>query len=317
MIQYVYPRLYVAGEDDAGAVRQWDGAVLYLEPADDAQPHRLALDVSPDEPLEPDAIRQGADFIQAQIAAGREVVVVAPYGTMFAAVFPLAYLVAHHDKTLPDAWMLISNHQAIWPPPYFWLLSLVETYELPFSEDEIFDDYLPMQMALATTRSLHMILDGVYLGSLFALLNAPDTLAQGIQAVLRVDNTPRDQGQWPRAVRLLDLPIPDARDIAPDTLDQGADFIAEQVRAGRKVLVHCHEGVSRSVTMVLAYLIAHRGLTLAQAYRRIVFNRPVAHPHPSLLWSLVRRYDLPYSYAEVFHPLFLRALERSAVSSGG
>lgn len=317
MIQYVYPHLYVAGEDDAEAVQRWDGAVLALDAPGETGAHRLVLDVSPDDPLEPDAIRQGVAFIRAQVAAGRDVVVYAPFGAMFAAVFPLAYLIKYHQRSLPDAWMVISNHQAIWPPPYPWLLSLVEIYDLPFDEEQMLDEYLPMQMALAVTRAIHEIHDGVYLGSIFALYNEPDALEAGIEAVLRVDNTPRDQGQWSNAVDLLDLPVPDARDIAPGILDRGADFIAAQVRDGRKVLVHCHEGVSRSVTMVLAYLIAHRDMTLAQAYRRVVFSRPVAHPHPALLWSLVQRYDLPYSYAEVFHPLFLRALERSAVNSGG
>lgn len=311
MIRFVYDGLYVASDDDDfTAIETWDGAVLCVGHVPCSVMPQLTLDVSPDDPLDEVIIHDAVAFIAESHAAGRNVLVVAEAGEMFAAVFPLAFLIGHHGKTFPDAFVSVSSRAALWPPPVFWLMSVVACYDLPFSEDDIFDEYLPMQMVMHTTQSLHAVQEGIYLGGIHALVNVDETLAAGIQAVLRVDNTSREQIQWPGSVDLLDLPISDAQAVDPATLYRGADFIAEQVAANRRVLVHCQEGVSRSVTMVMAYLIAHRSLSLAQAYRRIVFQRPVARPHAALLWSLVQAYNLPYSYEEVLHPLFLHALEQ-------
>lgn len=45
------------------------------------------------------------------------------------------------------------------------------------------------------------------------------------------------------------------------------------------MLVHCHEGKSRSVTLLLAYLMISRGLTLAAALQHMRYSRSQAHPH--------------------------------------
>lgn len=42
-------------------------------------------------------------------------------------------------------------------------------------------------------------------------------------------------------------------------------WIAEQLQAGRRVLVHCREGLSRSPSIVVAHLMQHNQLTLQDA----------------------------------------------------
>jgi protein-tyrosine phosphatase len=46
-------------------------------------------------------------------------------------------------------------------------------------------------------------------------------------------------------------------------------FIDTALGEGGCVLVHCHEGRSRSVALVAAYLMARRGMDLAGALARI------------------------------------------------
>ncbi|EFC50813.1 mitogen-activated protein kinase phosphatase [Naegleria gruberi] len=47
---------------------------------------------------------------------------------------------------------------------------------------------------------------------------------------------------------------------------QAIEYIKECKKNGEKVFVHCQKGISRSASIVLAYLIAEEGLTLQEAY---------------------------------------------------
>lgn len=60
--------------------------------------------------------------------------------------------------------------------------------------------------------------------------------------------------------------------------EQVVAFIRMQRLLGRTVLVHCHVGSSRSVTMVVIYLMAEFGLSAAQAFRAVRRVRPRAYP---------------------------------------
>lgn len=56
-------------------------------------------------------------------------------------------------------------------------------------------------------------------------------------------------------------------------------FIEQARTDGGKVLVHCWRGKSRSVTIVIAYLIKYHGLTPKAALRLIQETRPKANPN--------------------------------------
>jgi hypothetical protein len=307
MIQYVYDNVFVADEDDRVALEGWNGTVVCLGASAGAGCEML-LPADPDQPLSEATLRQATAIIHAQRTAGDNVTVYTPAGKMFAAVLPVAYLIEYHQRALPDAFVLISNFQALWPPPYPWIEGLVAAYDLPYRPDYIRDEYLPMQMVMECTQRMHHICDGIYLSSIHALGEERQTRRAGIRAVLRMDNVDRSRGQWSRAMTLLDLPIQDGETVDGAIFEQAVTFLAQQVAAKRKVLVHCQEGVSRSVTMVLAYLISRQGMTLGQAFKLVMGRRPVAHPHPALLWSLVQHYQQDYTRAEIHHPLFLRAV---------
>lgn len=311
MIQYVYDNVYVADEDDLKSLRRWNGVVMCLGGSAGINGERR-LPADPDAPLDPSVLRQATAFIHDQRREGHDVAVYTPAGKMFAAVLPVAYLIEYHQRTLPDAFVLISNFQALWPPPYPWLEGLVTTYQLPYRPDYIQDEYLPMLMVMECTQRLHHICDGIYLGSIHAMSEEHETRQTGIRSVLRMDNVDRNRGQWSRAIDLRDLPIQDGQHVNSTIIDQAVAFLTQQVTAGRKVLVHCQEGVSRSVTMVLAYLISNRGMSLGQAFKYVMRRRPVAHPHPALLWSLVQHFGQEYTETEVYHPLFLRAVAQIA-----
>ncbi|TNN86451.1 Dual specificity protein phosphatase 26 [Liparis tanakae] len=66
-----------------------------------------------------------------------------------------------------------------------------------------------------------------------------------------------------------------------------AQFIHRALSRGGKVLVHCHVGVSRSATLVLAYLMLRQNLTLVEAICAVKKHRGV-FPNRGFLRQLIR-----------------------------
>lgn len=73
------------------------------------------------------------------------------------------------------------------------------------------------------------------------------------------------------------LDLPDS-DLSP-LFEPCCDFIDEALNSGGSVLVHCNAGVSRSVSLVVAYLMLRKGMRFSAALSRVQEARPVARPN--------------------------------------
>lgn len=109
----------------------------------------------------------------------------------------------------------------------------------------------------------------------------------GVDAILnlRAERPVESRGVTPSAY--LSLPTPD--DYAPtlEQLEQGCAFIADAIRQGRGVYVHCTSGVGRAATMAAAYLVT-TGVKPAEALAAIRRARPFINPTRAQLEQLKR-----------------------------
>jgi len=86
-----------------------------------------------------------------------------------------------------------------------------------------------------------------------------------------------------KVVNVLDTKSSNIKDFIPEALT----FIDEVVAANGKVLVHCMVGASRSVSLVLAWLVARRHMPLKQAYQQVRSKRHQARPNRSFCEQLM------------------------------
>ncbi|MTV29807.1 aminotransferase class I/II-fold pyridoxal phosphate-dependent enzyme [Rhodoblastus acidophilus] len=98
-------------------------------------------------------------------------------------------------------------------------------------------------------------------------------------------------------LNLSPLPVPhaaievvDRQALLDDDIRAATQFIKTHADAGRRVLVHCFAGVSRSPAVTLCYLHEHMGFSIDEALARVKAARPLADPHPALLASIRAHY---------------------------
>lgn len=87
----------------------------------------------------------------------------------------------------------------------------------------------------------------------------------------------------------LHLEIADQEPVPHHLLDRAIAFLASHTAARRKVLVHCLAGISRSPSVVAAFLALETDVPPGEALARVQEIRWVADPHPTL-WDSVAGY---------------------------
>mmetsp|Transcript_7676 Transcript_7676/g.17726 ORF Transcript_7676/g.17726 Transcript_7676/m.17726 type:complete len:270 (+) Transcript_7676:44-853(+) len=94
--------------------------------------------------------------------------------------------------------------------------------------------------------------------------------------------------KFPSFVSYKVLPIFDTKDsdIAAH-FDAAIAFIEEARLSGRRCLVHCLVGASRSAAIVLAYLVSKRAMTLRDAFTLVRARREVARPNKGFCEKLI------------------------------
>ncbi|CAH8314339.1 unnamed protein product [Eruca vesicaria subsp. sativa] len=130
-----------------------------------------------------------------------------------------------------------------------------------------------------------LIQEGLYLGSFAAACNKTFLKSSNVTHILTVASslTPAHPDDFVyKLVRVVDKEDTNLEIF----FDECVDFIDEAKKLGGSVLVHCFVGKSRSVTIVVAYLMKKHGMSLNQALEHVKSIRPVACPNAGFIKQL-------------------------------
>jgi hypothetical protein len=141
---------------------------------------------------------------------------------------------------------------------------------------------------------MNLIRDWLCIGKYLETLDLDLLRAHGIGAMLQLANPTGQPG-----IESLSLLVEDGVPLPGHLLVRGVEFVQNQKRLGRKVLVACGAGRSRAVAFVVATLKADEGLALLQALQTVRRHHPETMLHPALWDSLCNLYDedLPFRSA--------------------
>jgi len=100
-------------------------------------------------------------------------------------------------------------------------------------------------------------------------------VGQGIDSILTLTQDPLPS-EWVNGLPLELGHIPMEDHSLPDveSLDKGADYVASKLQAGKTLLVHCLAGEGRTGCTIAAYLIKDRGLSAADALKKLREVKP-------------------------------------------
>ncbi|KAL2866107.1 dual specificity protein phosphatase family protein [Aspergillus lucknowensis] len=150
----------------------------------------------------------------------------------------------------------------------------------------------------------------LYIGPVSTASDLKFLQAHEITVILSIGKSPRRVDEGIRTAdglktmtyhRLSLLDDPDA-DITR-CVDQACEILDHARSSGAKVLVHCSAAISRSPTVVAAYLMSSQGYTLQQSLDILTAARPAISPNPGFLSQLQQLEAKLLTHAQDVNPV--------------
>ena len=130
-------------------------------------------------------------------------------------------------------------------------------------------------------------MDNLYLGSVGAAYNLQVLKNLQISHILTICEClpPKFPGEFDYKV----IPVADVPSTRLSNYFQEAtDYIKKTIEEGKNVLVHCFAGVSRSASIVIAYLMRFHGMDFNKAFKFVKARRPWINPNYGFQGQLKR-----------------------------
>ena len=155
------------------------------------------------------------------------------------------------------------------------------------------------------------IRDWLYIGKYSQIRSKANLDAHEIGALLSLAEPVGHDG-----IATLYLNVTDGEPVAYDKIAEGVKFVREQKAAGKRVVVACGAGISRSVMFSMAALMEEEDLGLFDAYREIYQQYRAAQPHDNLVISLAGYHGQEMDLMEVWTGLTEVQKQVKAASTG-
>ena len=146
---------------------------------------------------------------------------------------------------------------------------------------------------------MNTIRDWLYIGKYRDTLDAGLLSAHEIGAMLQLAEAVKHP-----VIESLYLPVEDGIPLEEQYLREGIDFILDQKQLGRKVLIACGAGMSRSAVFAVAVLNEAEELGLLEALRAVKTHHPDTLIHPALWGSLSAYYREKVAYQSTLNVMF-------------
>lgn len=135
----------------------------------------------------------------------------------------------------------------------------------------------------------HQVYPGLFVGDLRASMDKESLDNNGITHIVSVMN---GSGRVWKDIKYSLCHINDDGWVdLSKFFDSSVGFIEQAINNGGKVLIHCKAGVSRSVTISLAYVMKKENISPSAALKIIKEQRKVANPKPEFMRLLQKYYD--------------------------
>lgn len=97
--------------------------------------------------------------------------------------------------------------------------------------------------------------------------------AQGVKSIVTMTEYGLPQ-TWIDGIQYLHVPTEDLTAPDIDKIDSTVDYIAERIKSGEPVMVHCAAGIGRTGTILASYLIKYQKMSAKAAIEKVRAERP-------------------------------------------
>jgi len=151
-------------------------------------------------------------------------------------------------------------------------------------ENWFFEDDLASHMNSHSSQ----ILDWLYLGGYRNSSNLKElTVRTQIGYILNVSIECQNSFPGEFIYKKYELEDTPAQEIIQH-FEEASEFLEEARKNSKNVLVHCIQGMSRSASFVIAYLLSKHNMTLRQAYDHVFSKRSIIRPNPGFMSQLIK-----------------------------